>query len=233
VKSARWWSDQGIDAGKCYTTTHAKGHIDQTRSMINQECTETSWTSQRNQNKKQFIELSISQRDSHSYPCRSKYLWGYPTREPESVKGISKLWYNISTLTLTQIHGSYFKDIRFSIKFWGQSFKIFGVDFPSSKSMVVHLVCMLLITMKDTTILKSSKSSKSQTKSRFICPHVILPWKIFTSVLHIQIHRFRHIHFTKYSTDESWQQPVRQILHWFNRFRWKEDFDNLLMSTWH
>ena len=91
----------------------------------------------------------------------------------------------------------------------------------SSKSMIIHLFFMLLIAIENTTILKSTKSSKSQTKSIPSSCHIITPWKIFTSLLHVQIHPFWHIHFTQHSINESWWQSIVQTLHWFNRFCWK------------
>ena len=46
----------------------------------------------------------------------------------------------------------------------------------SSKSMVIHLFYILLIALEHTTILKSTKSSKSQTESTSSSCHVISPW---------------------------------------------------------
>ena len=48
----------------------------------------------------------------------------------------------------------------------------------SSKSMVIHLLFMLLIAIEHTTILKTTKSSKSHIKSVLTFCHVITPLKI-------------------------------------------------------
>ena len=90
-----------------------------------------------------------------------------------------------------------------------------------SKSQVIHLFFILLITIEDTMILKSTKSSKSQTKSTSSSCHVINPWKFLPSLYHIHFHQILCIHPIKHSFNESRQHPIMQTLNRFHCFHRK------------